>query len=284
MTDSEKNPPDMPATTFVRAAIVSARPQVLLIHGAANSASAWKFFQKALARTGWSNHAIDLRGHGKSGGSVDGATMADYVEDVTKVAETLPNKPVVMGWSMGGLVALKFAAEGRARACVALSPTPPTRERNESVRIRGGVYGSEVYGIKTLDPAKQPAMPDLDEEERGVALGSLSQESRRARDERKAGVVIESMPCPLLVIAGSDDRVFPKSLYEGMGLEEELREAEGSVALGAGAEPTGHAGAGEGGGSVAGRGGGVGIVDPQTSVSSVVSSSSPLTLAKNPTA
>ena len=228
MTDSEKNPPDMPATTFVRAAIVSARPHVLLIHGAANSGAAWKFFQKALARTGWSNHAIDLRGHGKSGGSVDGATMDDYVSDVTRVAEQLPSKPVVMGWSMGGLVALKFAAEGRARACVALSPTPPTRERNESVRIRGGVYGSEVYGIKTLDPSKQPAMPDLDEEERGVALGSLSQESRTARDERKAGVVIESMPCPLLVIAGSDDRVFPKSLYEGMGLGEELREAEGA--------------------------------------------------------
>ena len=201
---------------------------MLLIHGAANSASAWKFFQKALARTGWSNHAIDLRGHGKSGGSVDGATMADYVEDVAKVAEQLPSKPVVMGWSMGGLVALKFASEGRARACVALSPTPPTRQRNESVRIRGGVYGSEVYGIKTMDPARQPAMPDLDEEERGVALGSLSQESRTARDERKAGVVIESMPCPLLVIAGSDDRVFPKSLYEGMGLGEELMEAEGA--------------------------------------------------------
>ena len=228
MTHSEEKTPDTPATTFVRAAIVSARPHVLLIHGAANSSSAWKFFQKALARTGWSNHAIDLRGHGKSGGSVDGATMADYVEDVARVAEGLSEKPVVMGWSMGGLVALKFAAEGRARACVALSPTPPTRERNESVRIRGGVYGSEVYGIKTMDPAKQPAMPDLDEEERGVALGSLSQESRTARDERKAGVVIESMPCPLLVIAGSDDRVFPKSLYEGMGLGEELREAEGA--------------------------------------------------------
>ena len=200
----------------------------MLIHGAANSSLAWKFFQKALARTGWSNHAIDLRGHGKSGGSVDGATMADYVTDVARVADGLPTKPVVMGWSMGGLVAMKFAAEGRARACVALSPTPPAKERNENVRIRGGVYGSEVYGIKTLDPAKQPAMPDLDDEERGVALGSLSHESRTARDERKAGVVIESMPCPLLVIAGSDDRVFPKSLYNGLGLGEELMEAGGA--------------------------------------------------------
>lgn len=212
----------------VRSAIVSARPPVLLIHGAANSASAWKFWQKALGRRGWSSRAISLRGHGKSDGELDGATMSDYVNDVTDVASQLRAQPVVMGWSMGGLVALMFAAEGRAKACVALSPTPPAVERNESVRIREGVYGSEVYGIKDLDPAKQPAMPDLDEEERGVALGSLSQESRTARDERKAGIVIESMRCPLLVVTGSEDKVFPQSEYTDVGLEADYMEAEGA--------------------------------------------------------
>ena len=212
----------------VRSAIVSARPPVLLIHGAANSASAWKFWQKALGRRGWSSRAISLRGHGKSDGELDGATMSDYVNDVTDVASQLRAQPVVMGWSMGGLVALMFAAEGRARACVALSPTPPAAERNESVRIRGGVYGSEVYGIKDLDPTKQPAMPDLNEEERSVALGSLSQESRTARDERKAGIVIESMRCPLLVVTGSEDKVFPQSEYTDVGLEADYMEAEGA--------------------------------------------------------
>ena len=218
----------MPATIFVRSPIVSARPPVLLIHGAANSSSAWKFWQKALARRGWSSYAIDLRGHGKSGGSVDGALMSDYVDDVTEVASGLSAKPVVMGWSMGGLVALMAAAGGRARACVALSPTPPAAERDMSVEIRRGVYGSEEYGIRSDDPAKQPVMRDLDEEERTVALGSLAQESRSARDERKAGVVISSMPCPLLLVTGSQDRVFPRSEYAEMGLGAEHLEAEGA--------------------------------------------------------
>ena len=218
----------MPATIFVRSPIVSARPPVLLIHGAANSSSAWKFWQKALARRGWSSYAIDLRGHGKSGGSVDGALMSDYVDDVTEVANGLSVKPVVIGWSMGGLVALMAAAAGRARACVALSPTPPAAERDMSVEIRRGVYGSEEYGIRSDDPAKQPVMRDLDEEERSVALGSLSQESRSARDERKAGVVISSMPCPLLLVTGSEDRVFPRSEYANIGLDAENLEAEGA--------------------------------------------------------
>ena len=105
---------------------------------------------------------------------MDGALMSDYVDDFAEVASGLSVKPVVMGWSMGGLVALMAAAAGRARACVALSPTPPASERDMSVEIRRGVYGSEEYGIRSADPAKQPAMRDLDEEERSVALGSLS--------------------------------------------------------------------------------------------------------------
>ena len=159
---------------------------------------------------------------------MDGALMSDYVDDVAEVASGLSVKPVVMGWSMGGLVALMAAAAGRARACVALSPTPPANERDMSVEIRRGVYGSEEYGIRSDDPAKQPVMRDLDEEERSVALGSLSQESRSARDERKAGVVISSMPCPLLLVTGSEDRVFPRSEYANIGLDAENLEAEGA--------------------------------------------------------
>ena len=163
--------------------------------------------------------------------------MSDYVDDVTEVANGLSVKPVVMGWSMGGLVALMAAATGRARACVALSPTPPAAERDGSVEIRRGVYGSEEYGIRSADPAIQPAMRDLDEEERSVALGSLSQESRSARDERKAGVVISSMPCPLLLVTGSEDRVFPLSEYAEMGHWGRAPGGRASVTLGFRGQP-----------------------------------------------
>ena len=216
----------MPVLHATSSPASSSRPPVVLVHGAANSSVVWRYWQAALAERGWSSHALDLRGHGESEGSVDGATMADYADDVAAFVEELHTTPVLMGWSMGGLVALMVAARGLASACVALAPSTPADRRDESVEVRRGVFGPEEYGITGDDPADQPAMPDLNIEERSVALASLSAESRAARDDRKAGIVIESVPCPLLVVTGSEDVDWPRSAYDGMRLPAEYVEVQ----------------------------------------------------------
>ena len=218
----------MIAVTVVHSSISSDRPPVLLVHGAANSSMVWRFWQESLSRRGWTSHAVDLRGHGKSPGSVDGVSMSDYADDVESIANSFSEMPVVIGWSMGGLVAIMFAARGLARACVGLAPSTPTVERDDSVQIRSGVFGPEEYGITSQDPAKQPAMSDLDIEERLIALESASPESRTARDDRKAGIVVTSLPCPLLVVTGSEDQSWPRSAYVGMHLPAEYLELRGS--------------------------------------------------------
>ena len=228
----------MVAVTVVHAPSSSQRPPILLVHGAANSSVVWRFWQDALADRGWSSHAVDLRGHGESDGCVDGATMSDYADDVAAVADGLPETPIVVGWSMGGLVAMMVAARGRARACVGpRAEYAPAARRDESVEVRPGVFGPEEYGITSEDPAVQPTMPDLDIEERLIAIESLSPESRTARDDRKAGIVIDALPCPLLVVTGSEDRDWPRSAYAGMHLPADYLEASGRLALGARAEP-----------------------------------------------
>ncbi len=218
----------MARVTVVEATVRSRRPPLVLVHGAANSSGVWRFWQQVLAERAWSSHAVDLRGHGDSEGSVDGTTMADYADDVSSVVEGLPDAPVVAGWSMGGLVAMIVAARGLARACVALAPSAPAATRDDGVGIRPGVFGAEEYGITNRDPAEQPAMPDLDIEERRVAIESLSPESRTARDDRKAGIVIASLPCPLLLVTGSEDRDWPRSAYAGMHLPADYIEAPGA--------------------------------------------------------
>ncbi len=165
--------------TTVHPSSPSERAPILLVHGAANSSSVWRYWQESLARLGWSSHALDLRGHGWSPGSVDGASMVDYADDVAEAASGLLEPPVVMGWSMGGLVALMFAARGLARACVALAPSTPADEPDPRVEIRAGTFGPEEYGITGDDPADRPAMPDLDTQERLVALGSASRNPGR---------------------------------------------------------------------------------------------------------
>ena len=209
--------------------VTSTEPEarhVVLVHGAANAAGVWLFWQRELAARGWTSHAVDLRGHGLAPGDLSRATMQDYAEDVGIVISALNDPPVVMGWSMGGLVAIMVAAGGGAAACVALAPSAPARTRDADAPLRHGIFGPEEFGITGRDLADQPAMPDLDREERDVALQAVANESRLARDERKAGIVVESLPCPLLIVTGTEDREWPRKAYEGLGLDARHVEVE----------------------------------------------------------
>ena len=205
------------------------RPPIVLVHGAANSSLVWTYWQEELATLGYASYAIDLRGHGESEQlDLSRTSMHDYEDDVRSLAAELDAKPVIMGWSMGGLVAMMAAAAGHAAACIGLAPSTPTLKLDASVDVRDGEFGAEEYGITSDDPADQRAMPDLDLEERRLALASLGQESRRARDERKAGIVSESLPCPLLIVTGSDDRQWPTAHYDGLRLDANAHEVAGA--------------------------------------------------------
>lgn len=205
------------------------RPPVVLVHGAANSARVWRYWRRALGALGALTVAIDLRGHGE-GLAADLATtrMADYAEDLRRVVVALTQPPIVLGWSMGGLVAMMVAAEGHAAACVGLAPSAPARRRDPDVPLRHGVFGPEAYGIVDRDPEHQPAMPDLDEEERRFALAALGPESLLARDERQAGVVIDRMPCPLLIVTGALDTQWPRARYADLSIDAAFMEVEAS--------------------------------------------------------
>ncbi|MGH2585563.1 MAG: alpha/beta hydrolase [Dehalococcoidia bacterium] len=179
---------------------------LLLVHGAANSAIVWTHWQRVFAVAGWASYALDLRGHGASDPvDLSYTAMEDYLQDIRTVAATLPACPVVAGWSMGGLLAIQAAAAGVAHACLALAPSAPARKRQPDVVLGSGVYDAAEYGILSRDPAEQSRMADLDLEERALALASLGSESRRARAERTAGVVVETCPVPLLIVTGSED-------------------------------------------------------------------------------
>src|SRR5262249_55709280 len=160
------------------------------------SALVWTYWQRELAAGGWPAYALDLRGHGRSDAlDLSGTSMYDYAADVGALVGQLREPPVLVGWSMGGLVALMVAASGLAAVCVALAPSMPARGVDPNVVLRTGEFGGEEYGIVSRVPEEQTAMPDLDREERVLALASLGRESRLARDERRRGIVVESLPC-----------------------------------------------------------------------------------------
>lgn len=204
-------------------------PPVVFVHGAANSAGVWTYWQARLAEHGWQTTAINLRGHG-DGTSADlsRASMWDYAADVIEIIRKYRTPPAIFGWSMGGLVAMMVAQVERVAACVCLAPSMPARKMNDLVSLRTGVFGPEEYGITSKQPNDQPTMPDLDQEERTVALASLTYESRLARDERRAGIVIKSLACPLLIVTGAQDSQWPRATYKDLWLKADFVEARGA--------------------------------------------------------
>lgn len=187
-------------------------PPIVLGHGAANSARIWTFWQAAFADRGFSSWALGLRGHGESRATdLSETTMQDYAADVGTVVRQLTRAPVLIRWSMGGLAAMMAAARGGVAACVGFSPSPPAGARDNSAALRHGTFGAEEYRIVTCDPADQVAMPRLDLEERRIALASLGPEPRHARDDRKAGIVLRAMPCPMLIVTSAADAQLPLS-------------------------------------------------------------------------
>ena len=208
---------------------ISAHPSIILVHGAANSARVWTFWQRQLAANGWASHALDLRGHGQGDGvGLSHTSMYDYAADIRSVAEEFARPPILMGWSMGGLLVMMVAAAVDAVACVALAPSAPAKRRDPLSTLRAGEFGPEEYGITSLDPSDQPEMPDLDQEEREIALASLSRESRFARDERAAGIVIEPPRCPLLIVTGASDTQWPPQRYNDLPFEAEFHNVAGA--------------------------------------------------------
>ncbi len=103
-------------------------PPVILAHGGGQTRHSWGGTAAALAERGWYALAYDHRGHGESDWSEDGMySLANFALDMASLADSLAQKPVVVGASLGGLSAMLGAGElaaGLFRAIVLVDVTP----------------------------------------------------------------------------------------------------------------------------------------------------------------
>ncbi len=92
-----------------------ALPAVVFIHGAAADHSVWALQSRYFAHHGWNVLAVDLPGHGRSGGAALAtvAALADWIPAMLDAARI--GKAALVGHSLGSLVALECAARHAAR-------------------------------------------------------------------------------------------------------------------------------------------------------------------------
>ncbi|MHC8380505.1 alpha/beta fold hydrolase [Pseudomonas sp. LB3P14] len=111
------------------------KPCVILLHGGGQTRHAWNTSAQNLLRAGYQVLSLDLRGHGES----DWATNGDYsldsqIGDLKAVIAQLPNPPILVGASLGGLIALACAGENPGIACalVLVDVTPKVDPEGEA--------------------------------------------------------------------------------------------------------------------------------------------------------
>ncbi|MGR9132168.1 alpha/beta hydrolase [Rhizobium leguminosarum] len=97
-----------------RASRQSVRPPLLFVHGAFTGSWMWSKYIPHFMSAGWKSYCVNLRGHYKSR-SVDFTKILfeDYLEDIrlviSEIVEECGTPPIVIGFSMGGILSQKLA-------------------------------------------------------------------------------------------------------------------------------------------------------------------------------
>jgi pimeloyl-ACP methyl ester carboxylesterase len=198
---------------------------LVLVHGSWGGSWMWGMYNKYFTKKGFRTYSLDLRGHGKSEGELAGVTMENYVSDVREIVENLEiENPVVIGHSMGGLVAVMYASKYVVSATISINGSPSAEVQESKKEIFPEIYSPVDVGMPT-DPMKaMEIFPDIDQAMLMKMKDMLGMESGVARSQRKKGISVskDDLTSPLLFI-GTEKA---DSVPFGVGIEKSRSMAE----------------------------------------------------------
>jgi pimeloyl-ACP methyl ester carboxylesterase len=206
---------------------------IVMIHGMWGGAWVWENYKNFFEQRGFQCYTPFLRYHdmdpkNKPDPRLGATSLLDYARDLEEYIHNLDQKPFLMGHSMGGLLAQILGARGLARGLVLLTPASPSGinamkysviKSFWSVLTKWGFwrkpnrlsFKTSVYAILRLLPAEaQKAVYDRSVYESGRAAAEIG---FWLFDFKGASRVDKSkVSCPVLVVAGAEDRITPASV------------------------------------------------------------------------
>src|SRR6185312_4843359 len=101
--------------------LMSTTVDAVMIHGAGGGGWEYDAWQSAFAAAGFAVHAPDLIPNAEA---IETTLFSDYLQQVISWTDPLTN-PVIVGASMGAVLALKIAERVSPCALVLVNPMPP---------------------------------------------------------------------------------------------------------------------------------------------------------------
>ena len=201
---------------------------LLFVHGTGHAAWCWdENFLPYFAEKGFSSHAVSLRGHGKSEGydKLKWASISDYVSDVHQAAYELAKTPVVIGHSLGGLVAAKYLEKHEAPAGILFAPSPSEGMLRSGLKLQfqnpmlfAKVALRQDYAVMFATPERAKKFLfsiDVDDSKIAKYVERFGKESYRAALE-----MIYNLPkpknikTPLLIVGAKNDALIAPEKIE----------------------------------------------------------------------
>ena len=205
------------------------KPAVLMIHGAFCGPWSLDGLKEKFEAAGYAVAAPALRFHNSARPpSALGTTgIGDNAADLEDEMEALGQAPILVGHSMGGLLAQMLAARRKVSALILLAPsapwgTPPTTlfeiSAAQSLHMQPGYWNMVLEPNR--DVALAHSLDKLPRHMRDEVFGRFVPESGRATFEimnwgldlnRASEVDADAITAPLLFLTGSEDRINPPS-------------------------------------------------------------------------
>jgi pimeloyl-ACP methyl ester carboxylesterase len=201
------------------------KPPVLMIHGAFCGPWAMEGFAEMFREAGYTVHVPALRFHEMrpAPSALATTSLADYAADLEEEIAALAAPPILVGHSMGGLLAQMLAARLKIAAGILLAPSPPWGVSPASlseIAAASALLLRPVFWTQLLKPDRHIALSQslggLPPESREAVFARLGPESGRAMLEimhwgldmtRASATVPGAVTCPLLLLAGAEDKV-----------------------------------------------------------------------------
>ncbi len=155
-------------------------------------------------------------------------SLLDYADDIEKLIRKLNTPPIIVGHSMGGIIAQILAKRGLAEALVLLTPASPSGIMSQTPSVIKSFWSAFAkWGFwkkpmrQTFKEAAYSTLGVLPEDQKKEAFSKFVYESGRAAseigywylDSKKVTKVDETnITCPVLIVAGSDDKMTPTSV------------------------------------------------------------------------
>ena len=216
-----------------------ALPPLILVHGMWSTGETMRDMRMSFEKHGFEVHAPSLPGHRPMSQMDEHARktlvqsgIEEYVRSIQDLVNSMDREPILIGHSMGGLVAQLVAARTTVEALVLISSAPPAGLNGWAWSVLR-TFGKNLFLFPMWKKLTQIGLPNI---RYGIAntqpLGTqeeiardVTYESGRASFQigmwflfrrPPTRVAVDLVDCPILMLGGQEDRITPIGLQRNI--------------------------------------------------------------------